>query len=279
MSFSSGPSCSTTSSRRSRRPRSQPEEPNLASPLLPDSAVPKAVAITLAPDKPPVTVTSAPRPRKPVETAIYDVRSGDNVPGIAAALGVGAGDLIKLNNLDSTELYPGRKLTYPRESEPPPLKAMPILSIAANTPASKPESFSAVTTAKENTPPVKLKDNPAVTSADQPPGAKTAHKDGSSGGATKPAADSPSESSKTTKTASKSDKPSKSESSAKTASKTEKPSKDSAARRSHTVGRNETLYAIARKYGVKVDALQKLNGIKDPTMLRDGMKLTIPPKS
>ena len=39
------------------------------------------------------------------------------------------------------------------------------------------------------------------------------------------------------------------------------------------------LYAIARKYGVKIDALQKINGIKDPTKLRDGMKLTIPPKN
>lgn len=244
-------------------------------------AVPKALAITLGTDKSAPTPPPAARKTevKQGETGTYDVRSGDNVPGIAAALGVGAGDLIKLNNLDSTELYPGRRLTYPIKPGPPVLKAMPVISIAPNPPASKPESFNAVTAAKENSPPVKLKDNPVITSADNPPSTKTTQKGAPSVGSSKPAASPPSESSKNTKTASKSDKPSKTESSAKTASRTEKSSREPAGRRSHTVARNETLYAIARKYGVKVDALQKLNGIRDPTTLRDGMKLAIPPKN
>jgi LysM repeat protein len=45
------------------------------------------------------------------------------------------------------------------------------------------------------------------------------------------------------------------------------------------VGPKETLYSIARKYGVKTETLQKANGIKDPTTLREGMKLVIPAKS
>jgi len=247
---------------------------------LATSSVPKAVAIKLGTDKPAATPPAAARKTdaKHLETAVYDVRSGDNVPGIAAALGVGAADLIKLNNLDSTELYPGRKLTYPVKPGPPVLKAMPVIAMAPSPPATKPEATNAVTAAKENAPPVKLKDNTAISVGDHPPGTKTSQKDGPSVVAAKPAAGPPLESSKTAKSASRPDKSAKSESSAKTASRTEKSSRDSAVRRSHVVGRNETLYGIARKYGVKVDALQKLNGIKDPTTLRDGMKLIIPPK-
>jgi LysM repeat protein len=68
----------------------------------------------------------------------------------------------------------------------------------------------------------------------------------------------------------------------KTASKSEKSSKNketSSKRKTVVVGPKDTLYSISRKYGVSVDALQKANGIKDPTMLRDGSKLTIPSKS
>ena len=46
--------------------------------------------------------------------------------------------------------------------------------------------------------------------------------------------------------------------------------------RSHTVQKGETLYAIARRYDVSVDALMSLNGIADAGRLFVGMKLTIP---
>lgn len=44
----------------------------------------------------------------------------------------------------------------------------------------------------------------------------------------------------------------------------------------HRIARGETLYSIAKKYGVTVDLLQRSNGITDPTRLRSGQKLTIP---
>ncbi len=77
----------------------------------------------------------------------------------------------------------------------------------------------------------------------------------------------------------KSTKTDKSES--KTTSKTDKSSKDkeSSGKHTHVVGSKETLYSISKKFGVSVSALQKANGIKDPTQLRDGTKLIIPSKS
>ena len=44
----------------------------------------------------------------------------------------------------------------------------------------------------------------------------------------------------------------------------------------HRIATGETLYSIARKYGVTVDLLQRTNGITDPTRLRTGLELTIP---
>ncbi len=272
-------------------PKSRPtvltEKPALAKPVATSLntaaslTLPKALAIKPAVENPPAIMTpilTSPKPEaRPVESAIYDVRSGDNVPGIATALGVSVADLIRLNNLDSTELYPGRKLTYSKKAAPPVLKAMPIPTLANYNATPKAGTSKTNSFTNENTAPVKLKDKPVLTSADspprtivpkttviagdQPPMIKSVQKTEPSGVALKPKSESTSDSSKTAKTASKTDKV-----------------KDSTSRRSHMVGPKETLYSIARKYGVKVDALQKANNIKDPTTLRDGMKLVIPSK-
>lgn len=50
----------------------------------------------------------------------------------------------------------------------------------------------------------------------------------------------------------------------------------SGATRHHQVGSGETLFRIARRYGVTVEALQRANGIDDPTTLRIGRSLVIP---
>jgi membrane-bound lytic murein transglycosylase D len=49
-----------------------------------------------------------------------------------------------------------------------------------------------------------------------------------------------------------------------------------ATRRTHVVQRGETLTGLARRYGVSVQALQEVNGIKSPRSLRTGQKLRIP---
>lgn len=49
-----------------------------------------------------------------------------------------------------------------------------------------------------------------------------------------------------------------------------------AQQRTHTVQKGETVYSIARRYGVSVDAIAAANGIKDPTKVQAGAVLTIP---
>lgn len=48
---------------------------------------------------------------------------------------------------------------------------------------------------------------------------------------------------------------------------------------SHVVQKGETLYGIAKKYGVTVDGIVALNGIKDPSKVLPGTTLTIPSAS
>jgi LysM repeat protein len=45
---------------------------------------------------------------------------------------------------------------------------------------------------------------------------------------------------------------------------------------SHTLKAGETLYSVARKYGVSVDAIASVNGIADASKLKPGQKLLIP---
>lgn len=44
----------------------------------------------------------------------------------------------------------------------------------------------------------------------------------------------------------------------------------------HVVERGETLYSIARRYGVAVDVLQRVNDLDDPSRLAAGQRLWIP---
>jgi LysM repeat protein len=60
-----------------------------------------------------------------------------------------------------------------------------------------------------------------------------------------------------------------------TASSTSKPAASGA---THTVKPKETFYSIARKLGVKVDDLMRINGITDPGKLREGAVLKVPAK-
>ncbi len=46
--------------------------------------------------------------------------------------------------------------------------------------------------------------------------------------------------------------------------------------RTHTVSKGNSIWGIARKYGVSQDKLMRLNGINDPSKLRLGVKLKIP---
>ncbi|MCB1224714.1 MAG: LysM peptidoglycan-binding domain-containing protein, partial [Verrucomicrobiales bacterium] len=49
-----------------------------------------------------------------------------------------------------------------------------------------------------------------------------------------------------------------------------------AATRSHVMAKGDTLFSLARKYGVTVQAIQDANGIKDPTKIQTNSRLIIP---
>jgi len=47
----------------------------------------------------------------------------------------------------------------------------------------------------------------------------------------------------------------------------------------HVIQKGDTIYSIARQYGVSADELIKLNNINDPRAIQAGKRLRIPPKS
>ncbi len=211
---------------------------------------------------------------KLAEIGNYEVRSGDNVPGIVAKLGISAEDLIKQNNLDSTELYPGRKLQYTKKSAPTPVALAPNQAVTFMAPVSpaKANGLKSGNSTTLTTNPTKSNDNniasgdslpkailikaPSVNAADTPPLPAIKTKD-DTGTSAKPKTDN----GKTPKTAAS------------------KAAKDSAGKRSYVITSKDTLYSVAKKFGVKVSALQKANDIKDPTTLKNGTRLIIPAKS
>jgi len=57
-----------------------------------------------------------------------------------------------------------------------------------------------------------------------------------------------------------------------------KPAATKSTAKTHTLASGETLYRLSTKYGVSVAAIQKANNIKNPNVMREGMKLVIPAK-
>ncbi len=73
--------------------------------IIPGNAQPRTHVVayaTITPDAP-----------EPANAGVYTVVKGDTPGGIAHKLGVGADDLIKLNNIDSKKLQIGQRLTVP----------------------------------------------------------------------------------------------------------------------------------------------------------------------
>ena len=187
---------------------------------------------------------------------------------------------MKFNDLENTNLYPGRKITYPKNTAakasaiaPAGTASLPKLQkpmvLAQNTSADKknnpPAKDSSATSKADEVPKATLIKKPD--SADSPPATIHSKKDESSTPPpAKPKTETKNEPAKPAKGATKTEK-------------TDKPARDTAGKRTYVTTSKDTLYSIARKYGVKIEALMKANNIKDPTMLRDGTKLIIPSKN
>lgn len=263
-------------------------------------------AAAVAPIASSVNVTPAPTG----EWEMYEVKSGDSLPNIAAKLGVDESALVKLNALDgSVSLQPHSWLRVPNEKIAEPAKmatiaALPPLSASAPaipaapaapaapveeaTPAAPaPEGFkpmdaslpdvAALSAAADavDQPPVAPQPTATPLTVDTPPPAPVVEK--------KVAVESPVP--RATAVPKPAPVPPPSVAARKPepapAPKTEpavvrKPDATPSKSRSHTVSKGDTLYSMSRKYGVSVSAIQKANNIKDPTSVREGAKLIIP---
>lgn len=273
-----------------------------------DTVKKDAVAVTKAKSK---DSTNPAVSNKNVEMDEYQVRSGDSLKSITDATGVKPEDIIRINQLDANgELFVGRKLMLPKKKAvdvapkavPVPLPVQQVVSIApakmvapaAETPKSsdpvkpqelspkmvakpklvemaklqleqslpKPVAGKTQETVKEKLPEEKPKTEKIVESA--PPKAKPVTETNMANVAEAPKV-------ATTKPAlPKTDKASSVKNSTiKTA--------DSSGG-THGVKPGETFYSIARKYGVGVNELMKLNGYTNAGSLREGVKLKMPSK-
>ncbi|MCB1208397.1 MAG: LysM peptidoglycan-binding domain-containing protein [Verrucomicrobiales bacterium] len=223
----------------------------------------------------------------------YEVKSGDSLPNIAAKLGVDEAELIRLNELDgSVSLQPHGWLRIPNKKIAEPAKMATIASLPAlnanvnaatpvdELPAPKAEAF----TPMDTTPPEVTELSTTSNMADKTPVVVTPLAVD-----TPPAAPPAPEPAVVETPAPKATpvapKPSPVPPPSLAARKVEptpppapakKPAPTPTKARSHTVAKGDTLYSMARTYGVSVSAIQKANGIKDPTTVRMGAKLVIP---
>jgi len=262
----------------SRTPTTDPHE--LASTPVQSSLPTAAAAAVTAPSNIPTS-------------GEYEVKSGDSLPKIAAGQGVDLQDLIALNNLDqeNAELTPLTILKLPARKVAEPA----IVSAVTDFPAMPTPAVAAQETSApkvipiEQTPPAPL---PAVVSlTDAQPSidsnpAPAAPAMVSEPPATVPAPTPAAEPAKPEPTQLVAPKPvptpsqmAEKKPEPKVESKpAPKPETKTTGSRNHTMAKGDTLYGLARKYGVSVSAIQKANNITKPESIRDGAKLIIPAK-
>jgi len=214
-----------------------------------------------------------------VALEIYEVKTGDSLPKIAAAKGVALEDLVALNRLDegSTEVAAYTRLKIPAVKIAPPARVEAIKDFPAAQ-ASVPAASAVIPL--EETPPAPVVAEDALptvvpltnTTIDSAPPAASPPVSQMVPVVNAPppvAAPKPNPVAPPSKVI------------AKPTPKPEAPkpvAKATSSAKSHTMGKGDTLYSLSRKYGVSVTALQKANNISNPNAIREGTKLVIPGK-
>ena len=215
----------------------------------------------------------------------YEVKSGDSLPLIAAREGVDINELIALNNLEQgdLELKPLTLLKLPlRKAEPAkvavvkefPTPGQAELASIAPEPVLPIEQPPAAPSNATETQPAMASAPPVAPAAEPIPAPQLSPVVQSS---PPPALPAPKPVPTPSELASSSKSPAKTTPAPKTEvkAKTEPASSGS---RTHVMAKGDTLYGLARKYGVSVSAIQKANKITKPEAIRDGTKLVIPAK-
>lgn len=219
----------------------------------------------------------------------YEVKSGDSLPTIAASQGVDIKDLIALNHLEDGNIelnpltilkLPARKVSEPAQvavvKDFPPMPAANGEAPSAPAPAVIPieqtptAALPATVSLADNQPSIDSVPAPAAPAMDSTPPA--------------PAPAPVAEPTKPEATKLVAPKPVPTPSQIAEKKPAAKPEPKPAAKttssgsRSHTMSKGDTLYGLARKYGVSAAAIQKANNITKPESIRDGTKLIIPAK-
>lgn len=240
----------------------------------------------------------------------YQVRSGDSLKSITDATGVKAEDIIRVNQLDTNgELYVGRKLLLPKKkveevapkAVPVPAPVLPIASATSAKPpatpaatapnklqvAVNPQDVAPKMVAKPKTvelaklqleqtqpKPVAVKVDGVVKEMLPEDKPKAVVVSESTAPKVKPV---------TTVGATQTQEAPKVASVKPMAQKTDAAAtvKTTSIKSggTHAVKQGETFYSIARKYGVGINDLMKVNGYTKAGTLRDGVKLKIPSKN
>lgn len=238
---------------------------------------------------PETTVTASNSASEIPSSGEYEVKSGDSLPNIAASQGVDLNELIALNHLDEGNIelnpltilkLPARKISEPAQvsvvKDFPPLPAAnagtseiaapKVIPIEQTPPAPMP----AVVSLTDSQPSIDSTPVPAGPAMDSNPPA--------------PAPEPVVAAAKPEPAKLVAPKPVPTPSQAVEKKVTPKAEPKTAAKptpsgsRSHTMAKGDTLYGLARKYGVSAAAIQKANNISKPESIRDGAKLIIPAK-
>jgi LysM repeat protein len=201
----------------------------------------------------------------------YEVQSGDSLPSIAARLGVSQEELVALNHLEdgNVEVKPLTVLKVPANKIADParvaiVKEFPPIA-SAETPVETPAAN--VIPIEQTPPPAVVALADSQVSIDTTPPTPAPMPVVEAPPAPKP---------EPVKVVQPKPVPTPAQL---TQTKPEtKKSTPSAAGKSHTMTKGETLYSLARKYGVSITAIQKANKITNPNAIREGSKLIIPGK-
>ena len=254
--------------------------------LIPEGGVPPVVegppALDFATDKAKEegdaaatpTIESAPAPALKTSEYLHVVQFGDALAKIAQAYGVSLYDLQTLNELPTWMIYPGQKLLIPEGGVPPVVEGPPDLDFATDEAEEEGDAAAAPTIESAPAPmPAASEYVHIVQSGDAlgkiaqafgvslidlqrlndlpswmiHPGQKLLIPEGGAPPVVDPAPAAPD---------------------TQDSSATSGPD-------THVVQRGETLFRIAKQYGISLDALMRANGIEDATRIHAGNKLRV----
>lgn len=206
---------------------------------------------------PPRTAYEAPSDPAPGQGATIEVKPGDTLFGLSKTHKVSIAELMRANNLQDARLRVGQQLVVPSGRA---RRVASLPSAQAPMPAPQPPSRMLERSSAATPPPSppRALERSSAPVADPSAGPIVPPLVESAPPAAPPIADAPSASP------------------APAASPRSSSTDDSGWTGSHTVARGDSLYGIARKHGVRLNDLERVNGITNPRAIKPGTVLKVP---